>query len=59
MIIIPVIHLLKVTEVHLEGSQLTCVGGCHLAEPLPELHCTVQGWSQTNEPVVSFIRIIY
>ena len=44
---------------HLEGSQLTCVGGCQLAEPLLELHCTVEGWSQTSQPVVSSIRIIY
>ena len=49
-----VLLLLKVTELHLEGSQLACVEGCHLAEPLLELHCTVQGWSQTGYVVSSF-----
>merc|ERR1719341_3162645 len=44
----------QVTELHLEGSQLACVEGCHLAEPLLELHCTVQGWSQTGSVVGFF-----
>ena len=45
--------LLKVTKLHLEGSQLACVEGCHLAEPLLELQCHVEGWSQAGSEVSS------
>ena len=43
-----VLLLLKVTELRLEGSQLACVEGCHLAELLLELHCTVQGGAKLD-----------
>ena len=47
----PLLLLLKVTNLHLEGSQLTCGEGCHLAEPLLELNCVVNGWSQAGSEV--------
>ena len=45
---------LKVTKLHLEGSQLACEEGCHLAEPLLELHCNVEGWNQAGSVVSCF-----
>ena len=46
--------LLKVTELRIEGSQLACEEGCHLAEPLLELHCNVEGWNQAGSVVSCF-----
>ena len=43
--------LLKVTKLRLESSQLACLEGCHLAEPLLKLHCNVEGWSQAGSEV--------
>jgi len=38
----------QVTKLRLESSQLACLEGCHLAEPLLKLHCNVEGWSQAG-----------
>ena len=54
-----VLLLLKVTELHLEGSQLACVEGCHLAEPLLELHCHVEGWNQAGSVVSCFSLVSF
>merc|ERR550519_1551991 len=45
------LHQDQVTKLHLEGSQLVCEEGCHLAEPLLELHCHVEGWNQAGSVV--------
>jgi len=45
------LHQDQVTKLHLEGSQLVCEEGCHLAEPLLELHCNVEGWNQAGSVV--------
>merc|ERR1719339_246747 len=45
------LHQDQVKKLHLEGSQLVCEEGCHLAEPLLELHCHVEGWNQAGSVV--------
>ena len=51
--------LLKVTKLHFEGSQLVCEEGCHLAEPLLELHCHVEGWNQAGSVVSCFSLVSF
>ena len=45
---------LQVMRLHLEGPQLACEEGCHLAEPLLELHCNVEGWNPDGSVVSCF-----